>query len=196
MTRVRLVRHGETDYTVDGRFLGATDVALNERGRSQAARLGKEIEAFAPEAVLVSPLKRTRATAELAAPGLAYSLEERLREVDFGWWEGLTLDEIRERDPGAVEDYERGRLERFPAGERPGEVAARFLDALSGEQVSRLFVVTHSTCLRIALAALFGLEAASYRLRFNQLDPASWTEIDLHDERAARLVSYNRVVMT
>jgi glucosyl-3-phosphoglycerate phosphatase len=64
---IRFVRHGETSFNAQGRFLGATDLDLSARGRAQALALRPYIEAFAPEELAVSPMRRARQTLELAA---------------------------------------------------------------------------------------------------------------------------------
>src|SRR6185295_826414 len=92
------IRHGETDWNVEGRLQGQRDIALNDVGRRQAAEAGRRLrDIVVPAAMpwLVSPLWRTRETAEIArgAIGLdprGYRLDAELRELTFGAWEGHT----------------------------------------------------------------------------------------------------------
>src|SRR5438270_5545218 len=93
------IRHGETDWNVEGRLQGQRDIPLNDNGRAQARRNGTAIKTAMPEAAgfdfLASPLSRSRETMEIvrAAMGLPprhYATDDRLKELTFGDWEGLT----------------------------------------------------------------------------------------------------------
>src|SRR5262249_49329547 len=105
------IRHGETDWNVEGRLQGHQDVPLNARGRAQATACGGILrDLFARDGryparldYVSSPLGRSRQTMELArvALGLAaggYAIEPRLIEISFGDWEGFTIAQLRERD--------------------------------------------------------------------------------------------------
>jgi broad specificity phosphatase PhoE len=109
------VRHGETDWNAEQRLQGHRDVVLNARGRDQAAHCGGVLhDLFARDecnasdiAYMSSPLKRARETMELMRVTLGlgahpYDLDERLIEISFGDWEGLTLSEIVARAPEAL----------------------------------------------------------------------------------------------
>ena len=115
-----LVRHAETEWSLDGRHTGCTDIPLTERGRERArelrGRLGEERFAL----VLVSPLRRARETCELCGLGAQAQVREDLHEWDYGDYEGLTSQQIEALRPGWV-------LWRdgCPGGERPAEVGAR-----------------------------------------------------------------------
>src|ERR1700738_2430472 len=98
------IRHGETDWNAEGRMQGQRDIPLNDTGRAQARRNGTAIKAAKPEAVdfdfLASPLSRSRETMEIvrAAMGLppdGYATDDRLKELTFGTWEGLTDKDLR-----------------------------------------------------------------------------------------------------
>ena len=97
--RLLLVRHGQTEWNASRRFQGATDVALSERGRRQAERLGLALAGRPLEAVYVSPLRRAVETAEIAlgAAGVPLVPVDELRELSLGEWEGCTVDEVRGR---------------------------------------------------------------------------------------------------
>ncbi len=97
MTRFYLLRHGQTTWNADGdRYCGRTDVPLSESGRTQAALAAAALREVRFAAVYASPLQRARETAEAIAAlhGLSVATDERLVEIDFGRWEGLTRDEI------------------------------------------------------------------------------------------------------
>ena len=98
-----LLRHGETDWSLSGRHTGRTDIPLTERGRSLAKAAGELLAKLRgdepPALVLTSPRARARDTAELA--GLRPDgVDERLAEWDYGEYEGLTTEEIRQTVPG------------------------------------------------------------------------------------------------
>lgn len=142
MPTLYYVRHGETDWNVEQRLQGHRDTALNRRGRSQAARCGDilrdllmcERRTPADCAYLSSPLLRARQTMELLRAALdldprAYAVDDRLIEISFGAWEGLTLSEIQERSPQVLAERERDKWGfRPPGGESYRDVAKRVGD--------------------------------------------------------------------
>jgi probable phosphoglycerate mutase len=95
---VWLLRHAETEWSRDGRHTGRTDVPLTDAGREAARALRARVAEHPFALVLCSPLSRARETAQLA--GLAPQLRDDLVEFDYGDYEGITTDEIRERRPG------------------------------------------------------------------------------------------------
>src|SRR5689334_12381899 len=105
------IRHGETDWNVEGRLQGQRDIPLNDTGRAQARRNGTAIKAAMPETVgfdfVASPLSRSRETMEIvrAAMGLPaenYTTDDRLKELTFGAWEGLTDEDLRAVNPELI----------------------------------------------------------------------------------------------
>ncbi|MSO40843.1 MAG: histidine phosphatase family protein [Solirubrobacterales bacterium] len=122
-------RHGETEWTKSGQHTGTTDLPLTENGRDQARRLGKRFEGVEFDLVLSSPLGRAQETARLC--GLDPQPEERLREWDYGEYEGLTTKEIRVGKPG-WELWTDG----CPGGESLDDVVAR-LEPLIAELRAR-----------------------------------------------------------
>ncbi|HEX6391639.1 MAG TPA: histidine phosphatase family protein, partial [Solirubrobacteraceae bacterium] len=88
-----LVRHGETEWSRDGRHTSRTDLELTAHGRSQAAAVGRLLQGHEFASVLCSPSRRARETAQLT--GLQAEFEDDLREIDYGEYEGLTTPEIR-----------------------------------------------------------------------------------------------------
>ena len=123
------IRHGETDWNVEQRLQGHRDTALNKRGRSQAAHCGGvlrdllALDARAPAdcAYVSSPLARARETMELVRAMLelnprGYEIDDRLIEISFGAWEGMTLPEIAARSPDALAERERDKWGFTPPG--------------------------------------------------------------------------------
>jgi broad specificity phosphatase PhoE len=98
--RVVTVRHGETDWSASGRHTGLTDVPLNADGRRQAIEAGERLHGMRFDLVLTSPLSRAVETCRLAGYGDAATPEPRAVEWNYGVYEGLTSEQIREQRPG------------------------------------------------------------------------------------------------
>ncbi|CAL9435761.1 phosphoglycerate mutase GpmB [Streptomyces sp. enrichment culture] len=177
-----LLRHGETPLTPQKRFSGSggTDPSLSAVGREQAERAAAMLARRGTiQAVVSSPLARTRETAGIVAArlGLDVQIEDGLRETDFGAWEGLTFAEVRERHPDdlnawlASPDAEpTGGGESFAAtAERIAATRDRLIAAHQGRTV---LLVTHvtpiKTFVRLALGAppesLFRMELSAASL--------------------------------
>jgi len=163
------VRHGETDFNVEQRLQGRYDTGLNARGQQQSAECGNILrDLFARERRIAddfdyaaSPLARARQTMDLlrATLGLdpgGYAVDDRLMEISYGEWEGLTLPEIKVRDPGVLMRRERDKWDFTPpGGECYRDVARRVGDwyaALTCDTV----VAAHGGVAR-ALMANFGI---------------------------------------
>jgi broad specificity phosphatase PhoE len=144
-----LFRHGSTEWSETGKHTGGTDVPLSETGRRQAERLRERVARYDFTLVLTSPLSRARDTSELAGLGERAQIEPDLRELDYGSYEGLTTDEIRERRPAwsVWRDGSPGGETPDDAGERADRVIAR-VDA--GADTAAL--VAHGHVLRILAA--------------------------------------------
>ena len=99
-TRLVVVRHGETEWSRSGRHTGRTDIPLTDRGRGQAARLGRALGGRAFNRVLSSPLARALDTCRIAGFGDRVELDDDLREWDYGAYEGRTRVEIAAEIPG------------------------------------------------------------------------------------------------
>lgn len=166
-TTLVLLRHGETALTPQKRFSGSTgsDPELSEKGRWQAERAAEALAARGTiEAVVSSPMLRARETAEAVAIrlGLPVRIEEGLREVDFGDWEGLTFAEAQQRHPedlsawlGSTEVKPTGSAESFATlAQRVAVARDKVLARYPGKTV---LVVSHvgpiKSLVRLALGA-------------------------------------------
>lgn len=160
------LRHGETDWNVEGRLQGQRDVPLNERGRRQARRNGEAIAAAIPDiaafAFVASPLQRARETMEIAraAMGLdpkAYAVDERLLEITFGDWEGFTTAEIRAREPAGLAAREADKWRFSPPGGESYERLAGRIREWHAELGPRTVVAAHGGVGRVLWIDLVGL---------------------------------------
>ncbi len=194
MTRVVLVRHGETIWHAENRYAGSTDIPLSERGTEQAEQLAKWAARAALAAIWVSPLRRARETAapSEAATGIMARVDPRLREINFGRGEGLTNVEIRQSLPDAFAAYQADPFSHpLPGGEDPRAVVDRAIECLNEiERVhgqGRVLVVTHNTLIRVALCEFLGVPLSKYRTVFPSMDNAALSEIRLHLGQATLL---------
>ena len=177
-----LLRHGETPLTPQKRFSGSggSDPSLSGVGREQAEKVGEFLARRGTvQAVVASPLARTRETAGIVAArlGLDVTVEDGLRETDFGAWEGLTFGEVRERHPDDLNAWlSSPDAEPTGGGESFAATAARVAatrDRLTAEYRGRtVLLVTHvtpiKTFVRLALGAppeaLFRMELSAASL--------------------------------
>ena len=162
--RVVIWRHGQTEWNVEGRFQGQTDVPLDAVGRDQARRAARLLAALRPNAITASDLARAADTArELSAlTGLSVALDKGLRETYAGTWQGLTDSEIREKFPEEFGAWKRDHSVRRGGGELEIEVADRVVPAIlrALEDIpprGTLVVVSHGGSSRVAIGRLLGL---------------------------------------
>jgi len=185
--RLLLTRHGQTEWHHDNRYAGRTDIRLNETGRREAEALAMRAVREVPDHIVCSPLARAVETAQPTAEarGAELVVDERLREVDFGEWEGKTLAEIRSSHPEAAERFINDPDERpFPGGEPLPDAANRGLDALRGLNQEHpgetVLVVAHNTLIRLCLCSLLGIPLKEYRRRFPRMVNVAINEVRLN----------------
>jgi len=156
-----LARHGETEWSRDGKHTGRTDVPLTESGRREAEALRAELGAWRFELVLTSPLARASETCRLAGLGDVAIVSDDLLEWDYGAYEGRTTKDIREERPGwsLWRDGAPGGETPAKVGERIDRVVARLREA-GGDAV----VFAHGHVLRVLAARWLGLETAQGQL--------------------------------
>jgi len=195
VTRLYLVRHGETDANRDGLALGRANVPLNERGVWQAERLRETLEDEPFAAVYSSPLSRTRKIAEMIASehSLDVTIEEALVEMDVGELDGLTFAEVRERHLGLLQRWSSadGPGERLPGGERLLDVSARATEFLNGVRdlhpAELVCAVTHNFVILTILADVLGIGIRSFRQLRHSLAAVSELEADGSRWRIVRM---------
>ena len=170
MPVVYYIRHGETEWNAMGRLQGTQDIPLNELGRGQAANAGGILaDLFARDGqsenslgFVASPLSRARLTMELVRQTMSlspddYALDDRLREIGYGRWEGSTLAQMQAADP---ELFARRQADKWtvppPGGESYAQVQVRvrdWYDSLEADTVA----VAHGGTARALMVAL-GIE--------------------------------------
>lgn len=157
-----MVRHGQTQWNASRRFQGRTDIALSERGREQARAIARALKDEPFTHAYSSDLQRAYETAQTIAAlhdGLPVLTDERLREFDFGAWEGLTWPQIVERWPELLErEATAARLYAPNEGETFAAVVARVEAFLADVRAlgpgANVLAVTHAGVLHAAVAAL------------------------------------------
>ncbi len=133
LRRLILVRHGETAGQSSIRYYGVTDVPLSDLGRRQVRVARDQIRSDVYDGVWASTLCRSWESARIVAPGRPVHLESDFREIDFGDWEGLTKEEIAERDPAGFARWESEGLEfAFPAERAATRSAPASLEGSTG----------------------------------------------------------------
>jgi probable phosphoglycerate mutase len=160
MTTFYIIRHGETDWNLSGRWQGHTDVPLNALGRAQARRLAERLRAehLRFDAIYSSDLLRAWETAQALATALGSVPRPlvELREIDVGAWSGLTRAEVLARDPDLIARLESGEdAPRGGSGERFADLYQRVVGAVerlaAAEPGGRLALVTHGGTIRALL---------------------------------------------
>jgi probable phosphoglycerate mutase len=155
---IYLVRHGETEFNLAGRYQGALDSPLTAHGEAQARAVGallKDLTATEPFEQVASPLGRAWRTAEIIAEvaGLPRPMAvESLREVTLGSWDGMTGEDIDFAYPGARDGTTRWNWYfASPDGERYAGFAGRLADwmAEAGDPGRRIVAVTHGVSSRV-----------------------------------------------
>jgi probable phosphoglycerate mutase len=153
---VFVIRHGETEWSLNGRHTGTTDIPLTDNGRRLARRMRSALSGRAFALVLVSPLQRARETCELAGLAHKVTVEPDLVEWDYGRYEGWTPAEIQAEAPGWL-IFRDG----CPGGESPAHVGARVDRVVARARAAEgdVALFAHGHVLRVLAARWLGLSA-------------------------------------
>jgi broad specificity phosphatase PhoE len=179
---IYFLRHGETEWNALGRLQGAKDIPLNARGRGQAVHAAgiladlfkRDGQDRAALPYVSSPLGRARMTMELVRgklelPPANYSLDDRLREIGYGVWEGLTLAESEASDPDV---YARRLADKWTVAPAGGETYAavqlRMLDWYESRLVDTVAVAHGGTCRALMVALGIETPASAAELYIEQ----------------------------
>ena len=202
VTKIYLIRHGETEDADEKRYKGHIDVPLSENGIAQIKRLSEFLSAAVPQcrsaagltAVYCSGLSRARKSAEIIAGafGLEPVVAEGLKERSFGVWEGMTFDEIREKYPEAFSAWAKDPLRFSPMqGESTLEVSERALkvfdEIVSGHNGESIAIVAHGGINRVILCGLLGMPLENI-FRIEQ-DYAALNVIEKWDYPVVKLIN-------
>jgi ribonuclease H / adenosylcobalamin/alpha-ribazole phosphatase len=165
-TMTHLLRHGRTEHTPERRYSGRNDLPLSLTGRAEAEAAAVRAGELGIDAVVASPLRRARETAEIvaAALGLPVEVDDDLAELDFGDLEGLTLDEALAKHPLATRRFMADVTAAAPGGESVEQVSTRVARArrriLEGHAGRTVLVVSHVTPIKLLLAAALEVDDA------------------------------------
>jgi broad specificity phosphatase PhoE len=192
--RLFLVRHGEVDANIELRFLGRRDDPLNSTGAAQSEELASVFSVMPIHRVVSSPLGRARQTAKAIAEAanVPLSADDRLIELDFGSWECLTRQEIRERsadDEVMLTRWEEDPASAAPDGESLLDVQTRTVEfaneLLATSARTSVAVASHMGPIKALLCAVLDVPLTTTRRFF--LDPATITVVDWSAKPVLRL---------
>ncbi|MGI8923017.1 MAG: histidine phosphatase family protein [Fimbriimonadales bacterium] len=196
MLRLLIIRHGQTSYNLEGRNQGHADIELDETGLEQAESCSVALQQESVDAVYSSDMKRTVATAEALSQkiGVQKRSDHRLRERDYGSWEGMTRDEILERDGEAYLAYKRDPVLQLSGGGENGiDVFARvgyfLVELLERHASGTVAIFTHGGSGSALIAALLhGSPATADCFR---LSNCGITEITFDEIGTRRMVRFD-----
>jgi alpha-ribazole phosphatase len=170
-----MVRHGQTDASRENRLSGSSDPPLTAVGEAMAHGFAAAYASVKWEAVYTSPMRRTRQTADplCRLTGVPATIEDGLKEIDYGEWEGLKQDEVKARWPDAFEYWAQDVASRgTPGGETAFHVAARAMRVVEAVRArhedGNVLLVSHKATLRVITCALLGLDVRLFRQRLAQ----------------------------
>jgi probable phosphoglycerate mutase len=194
--RILLWRHGQTDWNVQNKFQGHTDIPLNAVGEFQISHAANILAPMQPTKMIASDLDRAQKTAQALSKlvNLEVTIDARLRETNCGNWEGLTGEEIRAVDFEALKEWTLGGDN--PAGgigDRRSEVGARaraaIEDALAGLDDQLLVVATHGGTARAIIGSYLDMPVP-YWSKIGGLSNASWSVLT-HTPKGWLLTEHN-----
>ena len=197
MTRLLLVRHGDTEFNDSRRFMGYSDIELSPGGRQQIERLRDYLAGDAIEAVYASDLRRTMTTAEILVTGRGLQVVPcpELRELNYGICEGMTFGEIGRDYPDVAKQCIDFTPElEFPEGETFTAFAGRVIRFLKrvedGKHAGPVLVVSHNGPIKVLICHLLGISMEHWwQIR---VDTASMSIMDV-TPRGAVLTRLNDV---
>jgi alpha-ribazole phosphatase/probable phosphoglycerate mutase len=183
--QIILVRHGETDWNVQQKYQGQTDIGLNQRGREEAERLALSLKNEKIEAIYSSDLSRTCETAQIIARSLELHVnsDARLRELSFGAWEGKTFGEVyRDYQPEFQQWFEDTLDYQLPGGESFNQLLDRFrqsiLDIFLKHHNNTVVIVSHGGVIR---SLLYQIKAISQEELWGKgLPPGSYIRMSFN----------------
>ena len=195
-TRFYLIRHGETDWNKAGRYQGRTNIDLNAEGREQARLLGERFRFLPLDALYVSPLNRAVETANEVArtTGITPVTDEHFIEINFGEWEGHTIEELSEKFGSAYTDFFKDPFDHPVPGE--GSFQNAMDRAIEGFNIlaerhkgQNVAIISHGGLLRVMLVGLLEMGDAFYRKTW--MTNTSVTMLDVMPDGRKLLMTLN-----
>ncbi len=168
MTRIILVRHGQTEWNRVERFRGQIDLALNKVGQAQARKVATRLAEVPITAVYSSPLRRAMETAQPTAQklGLPVIPLPGLMDINYGEWQGQTPGEVSQRYPDLYQQWlDAPHTVRFPQGESLEDVRLRAVAALQkviSQHHGPILLVAHQVVNKVLVCAMLGLETSHF----------------------------------
>lgn len=170
-TRLYLVRHGETEWNVTGRFQGHSDIPLSTEGKNQAEKLSHLIKRSKVNSIYASDLSRAVETAEIIInkypSKLNINITPDLREINFGLWEGLTIDEIKAKyHSELMEWWDNPSKVAVPGGELLSDVVCRVINSVQHianmHPDENVLIVSHGGVIRSIICTVMGMDINRY----------------------------------
>ena len=195
-TEVYLVRHGETEWNKLGKFQGCIDINLSDEGVLQAATV-KEALRDKFDFMYVSPLKRAVQTATIICEdtNIKPDIEDDLREINFGKWEGLTFNQIKEQYPEEFNIWRTDEIDGAIMGgdltlKKASERAEKAITSLVNKHKGkRIAIVAHGGIIKAGLIGLFGWKMTMYH-RF-YIGNTAITHLEFEDNHSPILITLN-----
>ncbi len=170
MLTIHLVRHGDTPQAAEGVFCGDLDPSLTDHGRLQAERVGRAAASLGLIALYCSPKLRARQTADpvARATGLEPVIEDGLREIAYGRWEGLRESDVRANEPVVFAAWHADpSLASPPGGETAYDIAARAIPVITRlrdrHESGHVMLVSHKATIRVIACAFLGVPLRRFR---------------------------------
>lgn len=168
MTKIILVRHGETEWNVGEIFRGRIDIALNETGIKQAELLAGYLSQTKTEAIYSSPLKRALHTAEIIAAKHTLNIEivPGLIDFNYGEWQGLSQLEVKEKYPELYAAWQKNpHLVSMPGGENIADIRERTMEVMNQvitQHQGTTILVSHRVVNKVLICTLLGLDDSHF----------------------------------
>ena len=198
-TRLLLVRHGQTAYNAEIRFMGQLDIPLDDTGRVQVQAVARRLRLEKPASLYSSGLSRAVETANAIRSALAsppeLQIEPRLTEGHFGEWQGRTYESLKIEEPETIARWKADRLGFSPPGSEAlsdlaNRVQAAYERILDENRDQTAIVVAHGGSLQVMLALALGLPLEHYWQLW--MSNASVSELRI-DERGTILQLLNDI---
>jgi len=195
MTRLYLVRHGETEWNKVSKIQGRTDTQLSSHGVEQAKKLAERLSEEDINVIYSSSLQRALKTARIIAEHKSCSIyeSEAYHEIRLGPWEGMTMNEIQEKYGEHLVTYRDNPANfKLPGAETFEQLSERTYRAIqeivARHSGSNILLVSHGTAIKAAIIRILGIDINNYN-KF-KIDNASISIIDFYGDTAERPVIY------